>query len=440
MGIINSEVVILGAGVTGLAAGMELQDKAVILEKEDSPGGLVRTFCFDGYWFDNVVHLLHFRNIGTQTRIMSMSEDLFKPCPPVGYVNTLEGTVRYPFQLNLGGLTYDAQVRCLDDFYEVHMSPQENFTSYKDFLLKTFGAAMCEIFFFPYNEKSWKYPLDDIAFDGQIWNIKIPTLEEVLDGAFHPDQERKTYNSNGYYPRPPKDAPLRGMELLSQIMARNVKNLKLHSDVYSVDPVNKEIWADTEIYHYEHCFSTTPLPSLLNMCSHVPTSLRKEVAKLKWNKVVSVGLCVVGERPKDTGHWRYFTDPKVPFTKLIYMTEFDEYNAPANGYGLLIEIPVPSNEQINHRKLVVEVIDSLANVGVLKFPSTIIDYHIWEVNPAYVIFTKETPSIIEECKEFLAKYGITTLGRYGNWEYSSMAENIEDGFNFGRRINNALNK
>lgn len=39
---------ILGAGVTGLAAGAMLKPSTVILEKEDRPGGLVRSKCFNG--------------------------------------------------------------------------------------------------------------------------------------------------------------------------------------------------------------------------------------------------------------------------------------------------------------------------------------------------------------------------------------------------------
>jgi len=41
----------------------------------------------------------------------------------------------------------------------------------------------------------------------------------------------------------------------------------------------------------------------------------------------------------------------------------------------------------------------------------------------------------ENCKEYLEKFNITTLERYGNWEYSSMFENIEDGLSYARKIN-----
>ena len=98
----ESSVAIIGAGVTGLSAGMELGERAIVFEKSKTVGGVVKSICFDGYWFDNVVHLLHFRNDDTKGRIKELMGDMLKPCPPVGWVVTKEGTVRYPLQLNIG--------------------------------------------------------------------------------------------------------------------------------------------------------------------------------------------------------------------------------------------------------------------------------------------------------------------------------------------------
>ncbi len=54
------KVVILGGGVAGLAAAYYLQQagntRVIILEKEESPGGLARTICRDGFAFDLGVH------------------------------------------------------------------------------------------------------------------------------------------------------------------------------------------------------------------------------------------------------------------------------------------------------------------------------------------------------------------------------------------------
>jgi protoporphyrinogen oxidase len=286
-------------------------------------------------------------------------------------------------------------------------------------LLNTFGQALCDIFFFPYNEKCWKYPLGDMTSEGQTWNINKP-----FDAG-------KTYNAEGYYPMPHKRAPFRGMEILPREMAKKVSRLELDCEVTSIDMQKHEVRTSEGLFRYDlECLSTIPLPYLAQLCD-IPRSLKSDISKLRWNKVISVGITIQGERPRNTGHWHYYAQPEFPFSKLIYMTEFDEYNAPADGFGILAEIP----EMANDRSFSVQrLLPSLQKLNILNSKNRLLGMHVWEVNPAYVVFTKETPSIVDNCIEYFDKFGIRLLGRYGNWEYSSMAENIESGFNYASKI------
>src|SRR5688572_17267558 len=94
------DVVILGAGLTGLSAASILGDHAVVLERNERPGGLVRTDCFNGYWFDHVIHILHFQNKETEAKIKDLLGDCLAPCPPEAWVETAFGTTRFPFQMH----------------------------------------------------------------------------------------------------------------------------------------------------------------------------------------------------------------------------------------------------------------------------------------------------------------------------------------------------
>ena len=428
----ESSVAIIGAGVTGLSAGMELGERAIVFEKSKTVGGVVKSICFDGYWFDNVVHLLHFRNDDTKGRIKELMGDMLKPCPPVGWVVTKEGTVRYPLQLNIGGLNDLAQIRCITD-YLIRIRNVEP-SSYREFLECTFGSEMCNIFFYPYNEKLWKYPLDDMTASGLVWNINAPDLEAFTEGILHPNQPRNTYNTNAYYPQPPESHSQRGMGLLTKALAEKVNNLVLNYEVQKIDVKAHKLISHLDYCNYDKLLSTIPLPALMRLCD-APASLMAEVSRLRWNNVLSVAIAVKGDRPKDTGHWRYFADPELPFTKVIYMTEFDTHNAPEDGFGLLVEVPIPSTNTHEMNCMLFNKANlALEDVDVLKSGDKVVDINAWIVDPAYVIFTKETPSIVWHCKEYLAQFGITPLGRYGSWEYSSMAENIEDGFNYAKSI------
>ena len=440
----KSNTIILGAGITGLAAAAVLGSKAIVFEKQDRPGGLVRSHCFDGgYWFDHVLHIFHCNKPEILNRIQSMLESELKMCPPIAWIETDQGTVRYPFQLNLGGLTTSAKIKCVKDFSAVFFNKTKEATasSYKSFLKNTFGESMCELFYYPYNEKLWKYPLDKISTNGQLWNLHQPSLDEILEGAFEPNKFRETYNTNAFYPRPPQDSKLRGMEVLTNGLVKNVSNLHLNREVIQIDPkkqsvLTRENGIISEYNYIKNCFSTIPLPALMKICKDTPENLLNDIKKLKWIKVLSIGLSISGPRPDSPGHWRYYTDPAIPFSRLFFMTEFDKYNAPQNGWSLLVEITLPANDVYTDKvQIEREVISCLKKLEIVNNDHKIIGIHSWIADPAYVVFTPETESIINYALEYMEKINITSSGRYGKWEYSSMSKNIEDGFNYADKLN-----
>ncbi|ULT28231.1 NAD(P)-binding protein [Sphingobacterium sp. E70] len=143
------ENLILGAGVTGLAAGAMLKSSTIILEKEDRAGGLVKSKCFDGgYWFDNVLHLLHFNDEEIRGKIKELMGDLLHPCSPEAWIVTPIGTLKYPFQLNIGAINNEEErINCLNDYEKAYYnkSPRKP-NNYKEYLQSTFGESMCKLF------------------------------------------------------------------------------------------------------------------------------------------------------------------------------------------------------------------------------------------------------------------------------------------------------
>src|SRR5258707_15884891 len=63
-GLMNSPVVILGAGLCGLSAAYHLNGKSdyVILERNSRSGGLARTETYGGFSFDHSIHILYSRD------------------------------------------------------------------------------------------------------------------------------------------------------------------------------------------------------------------------------------------------------------------------------------------------------------------------------------------------------------------------------------------
>ena len=78
--------------------------------------------------------------------------------------------------------------------------------------------------------------------------------------------------------------------------------------------------------------------------------------------------------------------------------------------------------------------DDVIRAGALSGECKIIDRNLMVIDPAYVVFTPENESIVNAARDFLVQHGVTPLGRYGRWEYSSMAQCMRDGFAWGKEM------
>ncbi|MFG0283342.1 MAG: protoporphyrinogen/coproporphyrinogen oxidase [Phycisphaerales bacterium JB039] len=436
----SSDVLILGAGFTGLAAAWALGDRAIIVEREDRPGGVVRSERIGDYWFDHVVHLLYFQDPDTERRIRGLLGETLAPCPPRAWVETARGTARFPLQLHLGDLDTETCVRCCREIAELtYAPPAEAPANFEQMLLRTFGPTLCETFLFPYNRKMWQRPLRDLAPSGFTWNIAMPDLDRVLRGAIAPDFDSGSYNAAGWYPRPPAGAPVRGMEVVSRAIAGQAADLRLRHRVRSIDLDRRIVEVErtgsdggasiTKLRYRDDLLSTIPLPALIGLCEQAPVDLKTRCAGLLRNRVLSVLLAIEGPRPEAPGHWRYYADESLIFTRLIFLHEFDAMCAPPEGWSLLVEIPQPAEQPMpDAEALLQRVIADARCAGAIDGGSHVAHRAIVPIDPAYVVFRPESQPVIADARAFCDAWGVSSLGRYGAWEYCGMSKCLHDGF------------
>ncbi|MEO7995249.1 MAG: hypothetical protein ABI743_12695, partial [bacterium] len=352
--------------------------------------------------------------------------------------------VRYPFQMHLGALPADLAVRCLTDLARVTFGPKAGPpANFQESLERTFGTAMCETFLFPYNRKMWKRPLDTLAEAGFAWTITNPDFAQVARGVVLKDQDYATYNNKGFYPRPPADAPVRGMECLALTLAAQVKDLRLGHEVIGIDLDTHTI--TTRHAGQEHAFrfdiaaaATAPLPQLLAMTRQTPHDLRESLGQLTRNRVWSARFAIAGPRPEGRGLWRYYSDESLIFSRLIYMTNFDPGMAPPEGWGLMAEITERAEDpQPVVADLLARVIADLHRVGAVPPGCEIIDASLRVLDPAFVVFTPQNQAVMEAGRAFLTANQVTPLGRYGRWEYTSMGQVMQQGWAWAAQMNAA---
>jgi protoporphyrinogen oxidase len=433
------DVLMLGAGVAGLAAARGLGERALVLERDERAGGLVRTESIGGFRVDHAIHLLYFPDDDTRVRVTGLPGLDLAPCPPEARVETAAGWARFPVQLHLGTLDPAFVERCVRELEGLlAAAPPPPATNFRDLLERSFGQELFGLFFGPYNRKVWKRPLEELAPSGFQWNIVRPALEQILQGAREPGRIAPSYNADGWYPRPSRAAPVRGIEGLARALAAGV-DVRLGTTVVEIDPGRHEVTAleggRPRRWRYESCISTLPLPLLVRACAGVPPSLVESCAALRWNRVVSVALALRGPRPEKAVHWCYYADESLAFNRLIWPHAFDPEMAPPDGFSLLAEITEPAEwPGRSEAEWIARVRTEAARAGALPAGCELVGARAWTLDPAYVAFGLGQADTVAAARAALAELGIHTLGRYGRWEYSSMGQVMRDGFALAERI------
>ncbi len=258
-------IVILGGGITGLAAANVLADageRFLVAEKEAEEGGNCRSIAAGRYAFDMSGHFLHSSDPGTLAWILGI--------PGIDW-GTVERDARvwlrgkltpYPFQANLAGHSRAFVRRCLTDFAAERIRESvDGGTTPADFagwLRKRFGNEMCRSFFFPYNRKMWRRPLAEMGYEWTSWSVPVPRFEDLLAGARGETRNGMGYNATFRYPR------RGGIGALPRALSRPLgERLRTGVRVERIDLRRKIVHtSDGRAVPYRAAISTIPLPEL----------------------------------------------------------------------------------------------------------------------------------------------------------------------------------
>lgn len=422
-------IVVLGGGITGLAAAGSLSGagkECVVLERETEAGGHCRSCTAGNYTFDRSGHFLHSSDPETASWIQAL--------PGVSWLEKerdarvwLRGTLTpYPFQANLHGHSPEFVRRCLSDFAAERIReavrgerPPRHFS---EWLRSRFGREMCRAFFFPYNRKMWRTPLSRMGTEWTGWSVPVPRFEELLAGAR--GEARKGIGYNAFFRYPSSG----GIGALPSALERRIAGkVRTGTDVVEIDLRRKVArTAAGDRVPFRAAISTIPLPDLAARCTGLSPAARKAGRALSWVKVLAINLGV--RRPGRTpGHWIYVPERKYPFFRVGFLSNVAPYAAPGGRTSLFVEKSFPAGTRIDTEREVKAAIRGLRGMGVLTRDSVIEEIHPVVLDPAYVVFDGARAPALSLLRTEFSRKGVWLAGRYGAWEYSGMERSIEQG-------------
>jgi len=423
---------ILGAGPTGLSAAYYLKKNYSIWEKNNEIGGGCRTEKIDGFSFDYGGHIFYTRNQEVRSLLNKLIKNNLRFLPREAWIYSKATYTRYPFQANLYGLPVEVVKECILGLMKAklkHGEKPKNYTNFKDFIYKVFGEGIAKHFMISFNLKQWATPLKEMTTEWMGDFIPLPSLEKVLDGSLKMAPRCIGINANFIYPRKG------GIQAIFDSFVPQIQNLNLNSEVTSLSFKDRSFELNGEKKNfYEKLISTLPLTELIQILDSPPQEIKLASKKLRWTSLYTVNIGI--DRPSISDKQRvYYPEDDYIFHKLGYYQNQSPDMVPPGKSAVSAEISFSKTRSISKNTLVERTIEDLIKAGVLYPDDKITLTHILTLPYAYVIYDHLRKKIVSFIKQFLEKNDIFLCGRYAQWEYQNMEQNILAGKALADKLN-----
>ena len=429
-----SQNVILGAGMTGLAAGFASglplyeasnQPGGICasyyvrpgsterLYKEPTDGGAYRFELGGGHWIFGGDRSI------TQFIDKFAASDVYSRRSSV-YFADKKLYVPYPLQNNLRFLDPKLASQAL-----VEMSRQPgSFCTMKEWLHQSFGPTMCELFFYDFHALYTAGLYTRIApQDG----YKSPVnISNAIRGAFG-DTTSVGYNVKFMYPRD-------GLDTLAQRMAA-ASDVRYEKRVVRIDLKSRTVlFEDGSNVEYDKLVSTLPLNTMLEL-----SELKLNSPTDPYTSVLVINIGAKRGRSCPDDHWIYVPSSKSGFHRVGFYSAVDHRFLPlstraANDrVSIYVERTFLGGQQPGDsetREYSQAVVDELREWDFIT-EAEVVDPTWIEV--AYTWSWPDSKWRELALSEF-EKYDVLQVGRYGRWVFQGIANSIRDGLIVGSSL------
>ncbi len=433
----TDRVLILGVGLTGLAADDELADAGVpclVLEQRNAVGGLAGGVKRNSFSFDYGPHRFHTPDPRIERLFTKLFEGGAYLKPRRKSQIQLVGK-RFAYPLELGDVVRKLDLmdnaRAFADYLLssarlVFSRPIEE--SFEDWVVNRFGRTLYDLYFKPYTEKLWGVPTRDISLDWASQRISLVNLFDVLKRLLSTGGrvEPRTYAREFYYPNAgigelPRRLAARAVERGSEVHL-NAKVVGFIAKKGALEVVVEGTGGRLYRESSTAVISTVPLTDLVNLLE--PSSgldVQKAARRLRSRAIVFDHLAITGETPSDN-HWIYFPEPQYLFNRISEPANFSAKLAPPGCSAITLEVSCNAGDSLwrmDHGELCRRNLSGLVGVGLLKTrPGT---HTVSYQSHAYPIYDRGYSERLQVCLESVNRYpNLITTGRQGLFRYGNM--------------------
>lgn len=402
---------ILGAGPAGLTVANKLKQAGntdfLVLEREETAGGLCRSVDVDGFPFD--IGGGHFLDV----RRPNVNEFLFGFMPEKEWdkydrdsrICIGDNMVNHPIEANIWQMKIEDQVEYLKSIAVAGCNLGTDMPeAFVDWIYWKLGAKVAEDYMIPYNQKIFSKELNQL---GTYWLEKLPNVsfEETLLSCL----EKKAYGTQPghaqfYYPKKYGYG-----ELWLRMAAAIENNIEYNKSVKEIDFTTKTVTTgDGAKYKADIIITTIPWMEF-DVLTGMPEELKQSIGELKFSSIQTEYFAEILDT---TCQWIYYPDPKLSYHRILV-----RHNFCPNSKGYWTET---NSERIGMEEQ---------------------NYNFKYMNQyAYPLNTIKKPEIMKKLLAWSESQEVIGLGRWGEHQHYNSDVTVDLAMKLADRLNNGRKK
>ncbi|MCD4706858.1 MAG: FAD-dependent oxidoreductase [Candidatus Sabulitectum sp.] len=415
------KTVVVGAGLSGLTLAERILssgtgEQVTVLEREDTPGGLARSFRIDGFDFDIGPHRFHTFNTEVDSYLLEILADCFVQISRRSSVHMAGKYRNWPLTpTSVAGLPFPVLWKSFLDLFNKPDIPVIN--SFADFIRSRYGDNLYNFFFSGYTRKFTGIDAEMLHVD---WaqagvnravidnRVKADSLLSLVKGMLLPQPVETKF----YYPA------CGGIQTFCNLQCERIEalggKLLLSTPVKGLSIENNSVSGivleNGESIPADRVFWTAPI-----------TILYPETGLTFINTLIA-NVALADEIPRNDYQWCYFGHEDLIFSRLTVPRNFRADCVPPGKGSVIAEITCDSDSEFwkNPETIRERLINNLKSVRAVAGDDILfINWQrIRETYPVYTLDYKEKLSSIH------IPNGLFLTGRCGSFWYNNMDHSI----------------